>query len=1444
MKKVSLLLFALMLSVLGASDAMAQKIYRAQLDKSMFKAWTSNEPGATVVVNPDPIDDYGNWFGCETNLYKEVEVGNGTVIFGNYNVYYLWYADLTGTQKIHFKGTDGVQLRVLLNRPEPYEGGDAHGGATVEKNVTIGADGTATLDVSDLEYVHLNCIKIGWGSPTGIVYSIELEGTVKPVTGILSVINNGDAEGDDLSSFPVSYDGPNNGGTASERPEIVAGEGVNGSRCFKVTAHDNPSETWHSQIYFMADEVMPKGSKWKLKMAIKADEDAMISTSAQSQPRTWKGSMGIEDFSVTTEWKNYTWTGEIGVDEFQSIAFDLNNDHGTAGYQGVSFYFDNIEFGYDLGGGEATDYFKAFFDGDVIRVDLTDGTNLKDLVKAVPGGQFLMFPEGTAVVKQGGEELPIVSVEGRPDGYLYIFLDAVLDEYEPVEIAFNNPETADCYLKFIGGEFAGQAVPSFSGFAAEYLDGAGNGNISHIYEVPNFIESVPEVGSFNLPGDMKTFIVKFDNPVNIDKLVAKLGNEVLTKAYVDGSLKQVLLTRTSAYELKGSYTLTLENIASTEDIIDETTSAKIQYSFGSVVIDENDQVTVIYESNFSGNGDNAYGAGWYVNAGAALQPANSGSGCRIMHNQGAFAEDLVYIAQRDAANGGVAVYGIDEENKLALEAGKTYHVTLKACRHDRTDVALRVQVLAEDDVDHDNGSLVGGATVLAEDFKTITPEKTSKQAVSFDLAVTPEEAGNFVIRLVPSKENGSFAGYDDPVCFGDVKVEYIPNVLGIVETQALNAALENATNVMTQNSDERYDGADFTTLKTLIETVNAEKATYSAPSVYSAQTAALNAAAKALTDYRAACDAYDKAIQETLDLVMKFKETKFAPTTYYQDLVNTAAKYHAYAEEVTETIVNEETGEEETITNYVKHFDLLKDNASLAEASTLVANANDIVKKMFTEGQSHNWYGGGDRTYGYAALHERLRRGVDLLNTLGFGDNDPVIAKANSVLGDDDEVADMIMKRATAQIYADLANGEASTLFKPIVDEETGEEIGDAEALDMSVFVKNPNVYSPACSTELPGWTSVLGNCGAFPGWGAEHTVNTPYPEDCHIHAGWHPNGGAIAEQTIVNLPAGIYTIHFDCSDNAGGTAGTYAFVRTSENEVPEGFVMYPEDEDYYFAGTIPGAGSGDIEEIVVTDGKLTVGYSYGPESQAFLNEVTIKMVAPAPDFDYAKAYQELDPIVIPTENKKGDVNHDKQVDVTDAVLIIDHILLKNPQNFDATLADVNSDKEIDVTDVVMVIDNILGKIELSRGATRAEKDLSAYTAFQMDLTVPAGYVLEGVELTEIAKDSHKLAYNILSDGRCRVVVFSMDNEALPGAWDEVIRLNLRGQGDAFVNVDRAMFVTVGGERHELLLNGTTSIAQLSTLNSQFSIVYDLTGRKVEKTAKGVYVIDGKKVVK
>ena len=322
-----MMLVAMVLTVLCATTAYGQRIYQAEIDASFFKAWTSCEPGATEVANPDPIDvtdenPDGTPFACDNNLYKEV--GDWTAIYGSSAAYYLWYADLTGTQKIYFKGSVGFKFWVQFNRQAPTEGGDGHGGNMNQTELTIGEDGTAVYDCSSLEYVHLNCIKTKGSGIKGRLTAIVIEGTVKPVSGFMTMIGNGDAEGDDVSSFPVSWDGPNNGGTANDKPEIVEG-GVDGSKCFKVTSYPEPTETWHTQFYVYSDEVLPKGTKWKLNMSIKGDQPAKITTSAQAAPRTWKGGMGIDEIGVTTQWKSYSWTGEIGVDDFQSIAFDLNN---------------------------------------------------------------------------------------------------------------------------------------------------------------------------------------------------------------------------------------------------------------------------------------------------------------------------------------------------------------------------------------------------------------------------------------------------------------------------------------------------------------------------------------------------------------------------------------------------------------------------------------------------------------------------------------------------------------------------------------------------------------------------------------------------------------------------------------------------------------------------------------------------------------------------------------------------------------------------------------------------------------------------------------------------------------------------------------------------------------------------------------------------------------
>jgi hypothetical protein len=175
----------------------------------------------------------------------------------------------------------------------------------------------------------------------------------------------------------------------------------------------------------------------------------------------------------------------------------------------------------------------------------------------------------------------------------------------------------------------------------------------------------------------------------------------------------------------------------------------------------------------------------------------------------------------------------------------------------------------------------------------------------------------------------------------------------------------------------------------------------------------------------------------------------------------------------------------------------------------------------------------------------------------------------------------------------------------------------------MSVFVKNPNLYSPAYSTEVPGWTNVSGNPTAWSSWdgNVSHSTKTPYVEDCCIYMGWHAT--ACVEQTITDLPAGIYTIQFNSNDNSGESEGTLVYVKTSDTPaVEEGAEL---DPNVNYAGYAQVDNSGwdrAIENIVVTDGVLTLGFKSGSVSQPFLEWVHVLMTGAA-GIDYNPLYTE-----------------------------------------------------------------------------------------------------------------------------------------------------------------------------------------------------------------------------
>jgi hypothetical protein len=149
------------------------------LSKSMFHVWTDATAAATVAEGTVVFTD---------GLNKELS--KGATIYGNPNVNYLQYADLTGYDRLVVKGTAGQTVRSLFNRA-------TNGGSDYKELKTlIGDDGVATInlktEISD-NFIHLNVIKVpNTASTTMMVTSLTLyKNDASGITEISSDINKG-----------------------------------------------------------------------------------------------------------------------------------------------------------------------------------------------------------------------------------------------------------------------------------------------------------------------------------------------------------------------------------------------------------------------------------------------------------------------------------------------------------------------------------------------------------------------------------------------------------------------------------------------------------------------------------------------------------------------------------------------------------------------------------------------------------------------------------------------------------------------------------------------------------------------------------------------------------------------------------------------------------------------------------------------------------------------------------------------------------------------------------------------------------------------------------------------------------------------------------------------------------------------------------------------------
>ena len=172
---------------------------------------------------------------------------------------------------------------------------------------------------------------------------VEMEKTVI----VVSLVNNGDMEGEDNSNFFVRYDALGDQFKEVSKATITNGVGVNGSRGVKVEAKAKVVEAWDNQFWFRLNQPVSAGTKVRLSFDYRADKEATISTESHAEPSTYiyYDPFG-GDINVSKDWSHFEYEGTMDSNNstdqlpFQSMTFTLNKYFEDAN----NYYFDNVEF--------------------------------------------------------------------------------------------------------------------------------------------------------------------------------------------------------------------------------------------------------------------------------------------------------------------------------------------------------------------------------------------------------------------------------------------------------------------------------------------------------------------------------------------------------------------------------------------------------------------------------------------------------------------------------------------------------------------------------------------------------------------------------------------------------------------------------------------------------------------------------------------------------------------------------------------------------------------------------------------------------------------------------------------------------------------------------------------------------------------------------------------
>lgn len=227
-------------------------------------------------------------------------------------------------------------------------------------------------------------------------------------------------------------------------------------------------------------------------------------------------------------------------------------------------------------------------------------------------------------------------------------------------------------------------------------------------------------------------------------------------------------------------------------------------------------------------------------------------------------------------------------------------------------------------------------------------------------------------------------------------------------------------------------------------------------------------------------------------------------------------------------------------------------------------------------------------------------------------------------------------------------------------------------------------------------------------------------------------------------------------------------------------------------------------------------------------------------------------------EPMKGDANLDGEVTVTDAEMAVSFALeTETPTAEQLKATDLNESGDVTVSDAVGIVnialeisdEPVAGARAFEAGSNMLTQDglalnlqnTTSFVAFQMDVTLDNGAVLNGVQLAERAQGL-KATYNKVGENTWRIVAFSVAKNVITGSEGNLLTLDVTGNQSA--TISHIEFSDSAANAYELALSSnTTGINTVGNAQQSIDNAYDLSGRRINGNTKGLRIVNGKKVV-